>query len=168
MTYITYHHRHRLSPDYISGFSDGEGCFSISFSHKKSMPFGICVTPSFSISQNKESLGVLKRIQDYFQCGFLRVDKHTMKYEVRSLRDLQTRICPHFERYPLHTQKAQDFQIFCEICDLLSHHQAKTSQGLLMIIEKAYTMNACGKNRRIAKHIWIEKCGHSSLTREGE
>jgi len=163
MTCLLDHHKQTLSPDYISGFSDGEGCFSISFSHKKKMPFGICVTPSFSISQNKESVSVLKRIQTYFQCGFLRQDKNTMKYEVRNLHDLQTRIRPHFETYPLNTQKAQDFRVFCDICDVLSEKKAKTSDQLIQLIEKAYTMNACGKHRRIAKHIWIEKCFKPSL-----
>jgi hypothetical protein len=168
MTVFISHHRHPLSPDYISGFADGEGCFSISFSHKKKMPFGICVTPSFSISQNKESVSVLYEIQAYFHCGFLRSDRNTFKYEVRSVSDLTRTIRPHFETYPLLTQKQQDFLLFCEVCDLVLDGHAKTASGLRTIIELSYKMNACGKNRRTPPHVWLEKCSVPSLKQEGE
>jgi len=158
MTFITYHQKQKISPEYISGFTDGEGCFTFSLSHKKNMPFGICVTPSFSISQNKQSVDVLHEIQKYFHCGFLRGDRGTMKYEVRQLHYLQERIRPHFEMYPLRTQKQEDFLVFFEVCDLLSEKKQKTSFGLREILEKIFTMNNSGKNCPIKKHIWLAKC----------
>ena len=142
MTFIEYHHQHNISPDYISGFSDGEGCFSVTLSHHKRMCYGLCIIPNFVISQNIESISVLQEIQSYFGCGTLRKDKDVYRYKIRKLSDLQTRIRPHFEMYPLHTQKAQDFKIFCELCDLIADHQTRNLKGLLKIVAKDYTMNA--------------------------
>jgi hypothetical protein len=94
-----------LSPDYITRFTHGKGCFTLHITQKSSRPFGICMTPSFSISQNTTSRGVLLDIQEYFQCGMLRVDRRSTKYEVRRLGHLREIICPFFHKYPLRTEK---------------------------------------------------------------
>jgi len=59
----------KLTPDYILGFTDGEGCFTLHIvNRKKRLNF----TPSFSVSQNTHSIQVLKEIQQFFGCGYLR------------------------------------------------------------------------------------------------
>jgi hypothetical protein len=89
---------------YVTGFTDGEGCFSISFTQRAKMRTGIEVRPSFCIGQNKRSLQVLKDVHTYFGCGAIRFSKRDQlyKYEVRSVKDLQQRIIPHFKKYPLY------------------------------------------------------------------
>jgi hypothetical protein len=54
---------------YLTGFVDGEGCFSVSFTKRGKLKTGIEVRPSFSIGQNRRSLPVLERAKDYFGCG---------------------------------------------------------------------------------------------------
>jgi hypothetical protein len=61
----------------------------------------------------------LEDIQLFFQCGFLRKDRETSKYEVRDLQELLEKSIPFFEKNKLTTQKNQDFLLFCEICNLL-------------------------------------------------
>lgn len=155
MTYILYCDHTKISPQYISGFVDGEGCFTLGISVNQKRPFGLCLTPSFSVSQHYKSESILRVIQNFFGCGFLRRDRFTTKYEVRSLPVLHTQILPHFCQYPLYTQKAQDFILFSEICHALSLNQQYTSAGVCSILEKAYTMNQNGKFRRSAKHHWL-------------
>ena len=39
---------------YLSGFADGEGCFSVTFNKSRRHKFGWDIRPSFSVSQNSE------------------------------------------------------------------------------------------------------------------
>src|SRR2546429_4675215 len=88
---------------YISGYVDGEGCFTVSFSPRMKLRTGWEVRPSFSVSQNADRAEVLVAIREYFGCGGLRPDRSdkTLKYEVRDLASLLAKVIPHFERYPL-------------------------------------------------------------------
>jgi hypothetical protein len=64
---------------WLTGFVDGEGCFSTSFSLRSKMKHGFEIRPSFSLAQRKdrESLNndVLVEIQNFFQAGFIRFSK---------------------------------------------------------------------------------------------
>jgi len=107
---------------YISGFTDGEGTFSISFSIRPKLKTQIEVRPSFSISQHKRNLMILKEIKEYFTVGAIRFSKkdQNYKYEVRSTKDLVDKIIPHFIAYPLKTSKLKDFRLFSEVCGMIS------------------------------------------------
>lgn len=141
----------KLTSDSIVGFTDGEGCFSLDIYKRKNTKFGFLLTPSFSLSQNTTSKHVLEEIQTFFDCGFIRKDRKTSKYEVRDLKQLREKIIPFFKRNQLRTQKNQDFLIFCEICDLLKEKQHLTLTGMLKLISLAYSMNTKGQYRRKTK-----------------
>lgn len=140
---------------YITGFADGEGCFSVSFNRRAKLKTGIEVRPSFSIAQNKRSLQVLKDIHTYFGCGAIRFSKHDQmyQYEVRSISDLQKRIIPHFKKYPLQTSKARDFEIFTEVCELINQSKHLNSDYLEQIIRKSYLMNEPGTRRNTQEDL---------------
>ena len=72
--------------NYLSGYSDGEGCFSVSFSKRPKLTIGWEVKPSFAVGQNFDRRQVLDLMMKYFGCGFMRRDyaDKTLKYEVRS------------------------------------------------------------------------------------
>ena len=134
---------------YITGFVDGEGCFSISFTKREKMKTGIEIRPSFSIGQNKKSLKLLQDIMHYFGCGSIRFSKsdQTYKYEVRSINDLRKKIIPHFKKYPLKTSKNADFLKFNWICDQIASSKHLNKDCLVEIIEQAYLMNESGKRK---------------------
>lgn len=145
-------------PSWLSGFTDGEGCFLISFNENAGLILNLEVRPSFSIGQGKHrtsyksQLDILKRIESYFKCGSIRKYKRDgmMKYEVRSLANLCDIIIPHFEKYPLLTQKEEDFKKFKEICLMMRSNHHRNKEGLKKIIDLAYQMNPSGK-RKISK-----------------
>lgn len=134
---------------YITGFVDGEGCFSVSFKKREKLNTGIEIRPSFSIGQNKKSLEVLKNIHTYFGCGAIRFSKkdQTYKYEVRSINDLRTKVIPHFKKYPLQTAKLNDFLRFEHICDLIAQSKHLNKGYLEQLINIAYEMNESGKRK---------------------
>ena len=140
---------------YITGFVDGEGCFHVSFSFRKERHDKLEIRPSFSISQNQRSTEVLNVIQRYFQCGYIRrsVRDSTLKYEVRSLTDLERIIIPHFEKYQLQTSKQADFVHFAEIVKILRANRSIDRTKESLIIEKAYLMNKSGTRRYDKAHF---------------
>ena len=141
--------------EYISGYADGEGCFSISFSRRKKFLVGWETKPSFSVSQNEDRSEVLYHMKHIFKCGFMRRDfsDKTLKYEVRSFDDLINKIIPHFEKYPLLSSKQKDFALFRRICFLMKRGEHKRALGLRKIIPFAYRMNPGGKRRYRKKDI---------------
>ena len=134
---------------YISGFVDGEGSFLVSFQKRAKMSTGIEARPSFTISQHSRSKEILFRICEYFGCGGVRYNRSddTYKYEVRSIKELIHNIIPHFEKFPLQTAKAQDFEKFKVICGLMQKSSHLTNSGIQEIIELAYSMNNLGARR---------------------
>lgn len=137
-------------PGWVSGFTDGEGCFSVSFNKREKLSVGVEVRPSFSIGQKAHSRESLDKLQNYFKCGAIRYSSKDglYKYEVRNLNDLFEKIIPFFEKYPLETMKQRDFENFAQICRAMKQGQHLNSTGIKEIFEKAYNMNLSGKRAR--------------------
>lgn len=135
--------------EYISGYVDGEGCFSISFSKRDKFLVGFETKPSFSVSQNEDRAQTLFLMQQIFKCGFIRRDysDKTLKYEVRSLDDLIRYIIPHFKKYPLVSAKQKDFEFFEKVCLLMQKQLHKNKDGLGKIMNLAFQMNPSGKRK---------------------
>jgi hypothetical protein len=104
-------------PSYISGYVDGEGCFTVSISPRPTLRVGWEVRPSVSVSQNGDRSEVLLAIQEYFGCGSLRPDRSdlTLKWETRRLSSILSSVVPHFRLYPLQSGKRRDFELFAAI-----------------------------------------------------
>ena len=147
--------KNRNIEEYISGFVDGEGCFSVSFTKCPRFAAGWETKPSFSVSQNTDRAQQILVIQKYFGCGFVRDGKtdNTIKYEVRRLDDLLEKVLPHFEKYPLLSAKQRDIDSFKKICVLMKKDEHKTLSGLSGILPIAFNMNASGKRKYSQKDI---------------
>ena len=78
---------------------------------------------------------------------------NTVKYEVRGIDDLVTRIVPHFQKYPLMSDKQRDFQHFAAVCGLVSAKAHLTTAGLREIVGLAMGMNASGRRKYTATEI---------------
>ena len=146
------------NPWYVTGFTDGEGCFNISFNFRTKFKTGIEVRPSFSITLNKRDLNLLKEINDFFKVGGIRFSKKDQcyKYEVRNIKDLMKVIIPHYEKYQLQSAKENDFAKFSKICELIYNNKHKSINDLKEIIEMAYEMNPSGK-RKIDKEKLLKQ-----------
>lgn len=109
----------------------------ICFSPRGKMLVGWEVRPSFSASQNKDRAEVLYLMKEYFGCGTIRSNgkDQTLKYEVRSLNDIITKIIPHFERYSLLSAKHKEFDIFVRVCKRMQDGEHLTKIGLKAITE---------------------------------
>ena len=140
---------------YITGYVDGEGCFTVSISPRATLTVGWEVRPSLSVSQNGDRAEVLHAIQAYFGCGSIRPDRsdRTLKWETRRLEDILGRVIPHFETYPLLSGKRRDYERFAAICKLMAGGAHRGSDGLIRIVELARMMNPSGRRRYDAEAI---------------
>jgi LAGLIDADG endonuclease len=148
---------------YISGYADGEGCFTVSISPRATLVMGWEVRPSFSVSQNGDRAEVLHALKAYFGCGSIRPDRSdkTLKWETRRLEDLLERVVPHFERYPLLSGKRLDFERFAAVCRLMADGAHRRRAGLIEIVELARAMNSSGRRRYDAEALLV-------ILRQGE
>ena len=108
-----------LDPGWIVGFTDGEGCFSVSI-HRNDLARptgGWHIQPTFQVSQHKDHSMVLRELRDFFDCGSVR-DKgrgsSVEVYVVHSTIQLVERIIPFFEENELRI-KHDDFVRFADI-----------------------------------------------------
>ncbi len=149
-----WHSREFLSA-YVSGYVDGEGCFTVSISPRRKLLAGCEVRPSLSVSQNGDRAEVLYALQAYFGCGSIRPDRsdRTLKWETRRLEDLLERVIPHFERYPLLSSKQRDFERFARVCLFMAGGAHRTREGLVQIVELVSEMNPSGTRRYDASAI---------------
>ena len=150
-TRAAYGERVPLDPWFVSGLTEGEGCFCVSFALRSKLRTGLEVRPSFSLSLNEKDLELLQDLQTFFGCGWIRESKgdRTFKYEARAVSDLLDPIIPHFERYPLRGSKARSFAAFADVCRMIEQGDHLRRNGLREIVDIAYEMNL-GK-RRLAK-----------------
>lgn len=134
-------------PSYLTGFIDGEGCFMVSISPRRSLAVGWEVRPSVSASQNADRSEVLYLLQRYFGCGTLRRDPSdlTLKWETRSLRAILDHVIPHFQRFPLLSGKRRDLELFERICRWMDAGEHRTKSGLVRIAQTAGKMNPSGR-----------------------
>jgi hypothetical protein len=134
---------------YISGYIDGEGCFCVSFQPSKRHRFGWEVRPSFSVSQNADRSDLLFTLRDTWNCGFIRPDRSdkTLKFEVRTVRDLVDIVIPHFRAYPLLSSKQKDVELFDCVCCLVHEKKHLEEQGFETIVKTAMKMNPSGKRK---------------------
>jgi hypothetical protein len=140
---------------YISGYVDGEGCFTVSISPRAKLVAGWEVRPSFSVSQNGDRAEVIHAIAAYFGCGSIRPDRSdkTVKWETRRLEDILDRVIPHFVRYPLLSGKRGDFERFAVICEHMRRGAHRNREGLIQIVKIAAEMNPSGRRRYESREI---------------
>jgi hypothetical protein len=82
-------------------------------------------------------------LQEFFGCGIIvnKKNRNEASFRLNSLQDLTNIIIPHFEIYPLLSQKAADFILFKQIVELMNNKAHLTEEGLQQIINLRASMN---------------------------
>lgn len=140
--------------NWIIGFTDGEGCFSVSFIRNKTTKNGWQIFPEFVITQGEKSLPALKLFQKYFKCGKIfvnkRYDNHNedlYRFCIRSIKDLREKVVPFFARNKLRTMKRKDFEMFSGIVGMMSKKIHLSKSGAKKIAKMVEKMNRRKKSR---------------------
>jgi hypothetical protein len=133
---------------WVVGFVDGEGCFSVPIFRCRSMRLGWQVQPVFAVVQGARSVHVLHELRQFFGCGGVFINRrrdnhreHLYRYDVWALKDLLSRIVPFFEENPLRTAKADEFRKFAIVVRMMARKAHLSQEGLIEIAHIAQTMN---------------------------
>ena len=131
----------KINPWFVSGFSDGEGCFMITITENKKLKLGFQVQLFFVIGLHHRDKALLEKILIYFAVGNITKEKSgILKYKVSSVKDLRV-IIDHFDKYPLITDKWSDYQLFKQAFKLLERQEHLTIEGLKKILSIRASMN---------------------------
>ena len=109
-----------IKPWFITGITDGDGCFSFSIIRNKGKT-GWLVKPSFSICAdiNPANYQMLSLIKAYFGAiGHINIGSGTYNYHVMGLKNCLI-IKNHFINYPLLTYKLVYFKLWVEVLDIM-------------------------------------------------
>ena len=112
--------RRSLTPDYVAGFIDGEGCLSVSIHPHPTIRYGRrwLIAPCFQAYQHRDNVEILELLRRFFGCGRILPkgpNSSVMTYSVYRRDDLEAVIIPFFDRYPLLSRRNEDFLKFREI-----------------------------------------------------
>lgn len=129
-----------LTPDYIVGLTDGEGCFSIYIDFDATPPVPCC---DFSLSNTFRE--VVYQLKSYFGFGNVcpgakRIRcKPIYTYYIHNFKD-QLKLAKFFLEYPL-SIKQSTFKAWFRTLTLIAEHKHVTEEGLREIIFLKENMN---------------------------
>ena len=156
--------------EWIVGFTDGEGCFSISIVRNRVCRLGWQVQHEFSVTQSAASLEALELIRETFGCGTIipnrRRDNHNdlmLRFSVKRRMDLINVIIPFFTEHPLRTAKQSDFARFQAVLILMEEGRHLVSSGLAEIATITESMNRRQRSRYLESSEAIRRPSHIDL-----
>jgi LAGLIDADG endonuclease len=132
---------------YIAGFVDGEGSFNVPIRRERDRGLPFRVSLSFNVSQvGPEAPELLRSV---FGLGTTRGRGDGVFYfEVTKPADLEERVFPFFDRFPIRGPKAKDLAVFRQITKLVQSGRHLTPRGIGEILALRGPMNRGGKRRR--------------------
>jgi hypothetical protein len=133
----------KLEAQWIVGFVDGEGCFSIDIIKNTDLKLNYQVQLCLTVVQHSRNIHVLYAIKDYFGIGSVTENRReTLPSGVESVRwmwrtknisHIKEIIIPFFEKHTLKTKKNVEFQKFKKVCNMMEKKLHLTEEGLEQI-----------------------------------
>lgn len=131
-----------LDSGFISGFTDAEGCFLIIIRKAPKNLLGWQLEVSFTINLHVRDLDLLNLIKTYFEVGRISKERNgCCDFTISSLDQIITKVIPHFDKYPLKTQKYSDYLLFKEVVFIMQRKEHLTAEGLQKIVNIRASLN---------------------------
>ena len=138
-----------LSPDYIVGLVDGEGCFYVNIPESKRYQAGARVELSLHVKMQASDFRLLQAVKRTMGCGAVYFQKeqrpnHSQcyRYTVASHHDILKKIIPFFSRHQLQCpSKCKNFKLFKEIVIMVKNKEHLTEEGISKIRQLKKQMN---------------------------
>lgn len=129
-------------PNWIAGFTSGEGCFFVSIMNSVTHSLGIRVKLTFQITQNGRDEQLMRFLIKYFDCGNIYKRQEAFDYKVTKVDDLVDKIIPFLNKYPVIGVKSEDFKDFCKVVEMIKNKEHLTVSGLDQIRKIKDGMNS--------------------------
>ena len=119
-----------ISPNWISGFTSGEGCFKVRISESVSHLTGYQIQLKFQITQQNRDKKLMEKLISYLGCGYISERGDIVDFHVTKFVDIINKIIPFFEKYPILGIKSENFKDFCKVAELMKNKEHLTEKGL--------------------------------------
>ena len=118
-------------PNWLAGFTSGEGCFLIDFSKAKTN-MGKSVTLRFKLTQHSRDEELMKSIVEYLGCGsyYPSSTKDIGVFIVSKFTDNLNKIIPFFDENSIIGIKSLNFADFKRVAEIIKNKAHLTSEGL--------------------------------------
>lgn len=143
--------------DWISGFTQSDGSFVISFENKNN---GIPIRPRpvFNLTQSINELEMFIALQKYLGVGLIQKNRDNVTLVVRSIDEITSVIIPLFDNHPLRGSKLLSYQIFREVTLMMKDKKHLTIDGTVQILDNSDFMNKDTSLRtEVTKEELLEK-----------
>nr|QVV23912.1 hypothetical protein [Trichoderma cornu-damae] len=132
-----------LDPNWIVGFTDTEGCFSIKITKSLSMKTGLQVQLRYQITQSAIDRVFMNSLVSFWGCGkvFLRFKESKVDFQILKFQDLSEKVIPFFQNIPLEGTKHQDFVDFCKAVEIMKEKGHLTNEGINQLYKLKAGMN---------------------------
>lgn len=146
--------KYLITSDWISGFTQADGCFSVSFNKTKYGKLKIRPQPRWILTQHIKDLELMKNIRNFLGVGFIQINRNEVNLIVSSLTDILNVIIPHFTLYPVRGAKLQSFLIFKKIAEKMKEKEHLNLKYLIQMIQLAYFSNKSSRNLTSKKELF--------------
>lgn len=102
------------------------------------------MVPVFQINLHERDLALLESLRAYFEgigSIYKKPNTATVSFMVCSLEQICRVIIPHFDSYPLITQKQADYLLFKQAVQVIKHKEHLTVSGLQAIVNIRASLN---------------------------
>lgn len=133
-----------IDPNWLIGFTDGEGCFNIHITSSKTHVIGVQVKVRFILTQHSRDIDLMKKLVQILGCGGLSQysgEKPAINLVVSKFADINTKIISLIKKYPLQSSKRLEFWEFFLVVEQMINKAHLTKEGLEKIKEIKVRMN---------------------------
>ena len=126
--------KEKINPWFITGFTDGEGNFSISVTKNNKSSIGFKVALFFSIGIHVKDKSLLQKIKNLLSVGTIyKLGEQYIQLKGFSVKDLNI-IINHFDKFPLKTKKRLEYELWKQVFNIIKKKEHLTKEGLRKIL----------------------------------
>lgn len=130
----------KFSGGWISGFTQADGCFTITFEKIKT---GLLIRPKpiFVLTQDRSEEKMFKQLHKYLGVGYIVYNKENISLYITSLSGLYNHLFPILDKDPLRYGKLTAYLIFKSIVKKMLNKEHLNLKGLVEIIYLGFHLN---------------------------
>lgn len=123
-----------INPWWVTGYTDGEGNFTIKTIVAKSTKIGYTVRLIYQVSVHPSDIEVLYRLKSFFNnVGDIIITKHYVAYRITKLSDILNEVVPHFNAYPLQSTKLISYSLCEAVAIFMKDNEHLTLEGYIVL-----------------------------------
>jgi hypothetical protein len=134
-----------FDPNWIAGFTEGEGCFYVKISKSKSHKMGYQIELKYALAQDCRDWELMNKLASSktLGCGIVykSLESSVVHLTVTKNIDLFDKVIPLFKNHELHGIKKFDFEDFCKVAEIVKAKGHLTLEGLEQIRKIKAGMN---------------------------